>query len=99
MMGLEAWKPDVVVAGGFGMKGLLRNTLLRCFTDIQTGTGVAYSAGPEWARPETIQHWPDATGTGLSDKVSTAISYDVETDQVATWGFTVDPDNPNFRIE
>jgi hypothetical protein len=99
MMGLEAWKPDVVVAVDFGMTGLLRNTLLRCFTDIQTGTGVAYSAGPEWARPETIQHWPDATGTGLSDKVSTAISYDVETDQVVTWGFTVDPDNPNFRIE
>ena len=34
MMGLEAWKPDVVVAVDFGMTGLLRNTLLRCFTDI-----------------------------------------------------------------
>src|SRR5271154_484119 len=98
-MGPEMWKPDVVVAVDFGMTGLLCVNPVKRFADRRTGTGVAYSAGPEWARPETIQRWPDATGTGLSDKVSTTISYDVETDQVATWGFTVDPDNPKFRIE
>jgi hypothetical protein len=98
-MALETWKPDVVCAIDFGMTSKLGVEPVKGPADIRTGTGVAYSVGPEWARPETIQHWPDATGTGLADKVDTAIAYDVRTDQIATWGFTVDPENHNYRIE
>lgn len=46
------WTPDFVVGIDVGM----------------TSTGVAWSAAPEWARPETIQHWPGTPGNGLADK-------------------------------
>jgi hypothetical protein len=78
-MAPETWKPDVVVGLDFGMTSKLCLEPVNRIADMCAGTGVAYSAGPEWARPETIQHWPDATGTGLADKVDTAIAYDVQT--------------------
>lgn len=53
----------------------------------------------EWLRPETLQHWPYAWGTGLADKVNTALAYDIRTDEVAAWGFSVDLDDPRYRIE
>lgn len=65
--------PDVVVGVDFGM----------------TSTGVAYSAGPEWMRPETIQNWPGNPRGGIADKVDTKISYDANS-QVRAWGFMVD---------
>ena len=53
----------------------------------------------EWPRPETLQHWPDAPGTKLADRVPTALAYDIRTDEVAAWGFSVDPDDPRYRVE
>jgi hypothetical protein len=53
----------------------------------------------EWARPEILQHWPAASGTKLADRVPTALAYDIRTDEVAAWGFSVDPDDPRYRIE
>jgi hypothetical protein len=79
----EPWTPDCIVGVDFGM----------------TSTGVAYSYGPEWQVPETIRQWPEATGTGFADKVATAISYDVLTDRVEAWGFAVDPDQDNCKVE
>lgn len=64
--------PDVVVGVDFGM----------------TSTGVAYSAGPEWMRPETIQNWPGTLGGALADKVDSKIAYD-STGKIASWGFMV----------
>lgn len=60
---------------------------------------MAYSTAPEWARPETIQHWPGTPGNGLADKVDTVLAYDKRNGHLLTWGFTADPHNPDFRIE
>lgn len=65
--------PDVVVGVDFGM----------------TSTGVAYSAAPNWDRPETIQNWPGNLRGSIADKVDTKIAYDRK-DEITGWGFTVD---------
>ena len=65
--------PDVIVGIDFGM----------------TSTGVAYSAGPEWMRPETIQNWPGNLRGGIADKVDSKIAYDSK-GQITSWGFMVD---------
>jgi hypothetical protein len=64
------------------------------------GTGVAYSAGPEWMRPETIQNWPGNPRGGIADKVDTKISYDA-TGKIVNWGFMVDAslNSQNQRYE
>lgn len=69
--------PDIVVGIDFGM----------------TCTGVAYSMGPEWTDPKTIQHWPGKLGHELRNKVDTAISYDMSTGAPSRWGFLCDPDD------
>ncbi|KAK5047574.1 hypothetical protein LTR84_006671 [Exophiala bonariae] len=69
-----ALKPDIIVGVDFGM----------------TGTGVAYSVAPEWARPEVIQSWPGNTRGTVADKVDSKISYDLRSGQLAAWGFFAD---------
>lgn len=66
-------KPDIVVGIDFGM----------------TATGVAYSAAPEWARPETIQNWPGNFRGSIADKVDTKVAYDAD-GRLAGWGFAID---------
>lgn len=70
--------PDVVVGIDFGM----------------TATGVAYSSGPDWARPETIQNWPGNVRGAIADKVDTKIAYD-EAGKPKRWGFLVDESHNN----
>lgn len=53
----------------------------------------------EWSSPRTLQHWPGAQGSELANRVDTALAYDIRTDEVAAWGFTVDRDDPRYRIE
>jgi hypothetical protein len=65
--------PEVIVGIDFGM----------------TSTGVAYSAGPEWMRPETIQNWPGNLRGGIADKVDSKIAYN-STGQIVSWGFMAD---------
>jgi hypothetical protein len=60
---------------------------------------VAWSAAPEWARPETIQRWPGVPGNSLADSVGTVLAYNRRSGELDTWGFTADPYNPDFRIE
>ncbi|OQV00389.1 hypothetical protein CLAIMM_05890 [Cladophialophora immunda] len=76
--------PDVIVGIDFGM----------------TSTGVAYSAGPEWTRPETIQNWPGNLRGGIADKVDSKIAYD-SNGEIVSWGFMVDTCRvgDNFRVE
>ncbi|EXJ73469.1 uncharacterized protein A1O5_03230 [Cladophialophora psammophila CBS 110553] len=76
--------PDVIVGIDFGM----------------TSTGVAYSAGPEWMRPETIQNWPGNLRGGIADKVDSKIAYDPNGD-IVSWGFMVDSCRvgDNVRVE
>jgi hypothetical protein len=65
--------PEVIIGIDFGM----------------TSTGVAYSAGPEWMRPETIQNWPGNLRGGIADKVDSRIAYN-STGQIISWGFMAD---------
>jgi molecular chaperone DnaK (HSP70) len=77
-------QPDIVVGIDFGM----------------TSTGVAYSTGPEWMNPETIQHWPGNLRGGIADKVDTKTAYD-DQGRVTAWGFMVDAvaERQNHRCE
>lgn len=65
--------PDIIVGIDFGM----------------TATGVAYSAAPDWGRPETIQNWPGNFRGSIADKVDTKIAYDAN-GNIAGWGFAID---------
>ncbi|KAK5086586.1 hypothetical protein LTR05_003754 [Lithohypha guttulata] len=65
--------PDVVVGIDFGM----------------TSTGVAYSAGPDWPRPDTIQNWPGNARGSIADKVDSKVAY-TEGGEIAAWGFAAD---------
>jgi hypothetical protein len=46
-----------------------------------------------------IQCWPGGPANGLADKVDTVLAYDKRSGHLATWGFTADANNPDFRIE
>lgn len=54
---------------------------------LQVNLGVAWSAGPDWPSPKTLQRWPGKLGHELRNKVDTVVSYDVESRALASWGF------------
>ena len=62
-----------------------------------TLTGVAWSMGPEWPDPRTIQHWPGKLGHELRNKVESSVSYDVHTGHLTTWGFLCNPEDERFE--
>jgi hypothetical protein len=99
-MAFTSSKPDMVVGIDFGMtsKSSVHRFRPRV-SDGMAGTGVAYSIGPDWQRPETIQNWPGTARGGLADKVDTVLAYDIHTNQVVSWGFAVDADDSRFPIE
>ncbi|KAL5046570.1 hypothetical protein BDW71DRAFT_181912 [Aspergillus fruticulosus] len=66
--------PDIVVGIDFGM----------------TCTGVAYSIGPEWGPPKTIQRWPGKLIGELANKVPTCLLYGPDKTSVQEWGFGCD---------
>ncbi|OJZ81557.1 hypothetical protein ASPFODRAFT_51951 [Aspergillus luchuensis CBS 106.47] len=73
----EEWHPNIVVGVDFGM----------------THTGVAYSYGPEWPPPKTIQRWPGKLPGELANKVPTCITYGSDSKSISHWGFQCDIDN------
>ncbi|KAK1142194.1 hypothetical protein N8T08_008120 [Aspergillus melleus] len=79
----ECWTPDIVVGIDFGM----------------TYTGVAYSCGPEWAPPKTIQRWPGRLLSELANKVPTSLEYCSESNQLRNWGFKCDPEAKGSDIK
>ncbi|KAL4781246.1 hypothetical protein BJX76DRAFT_350325 [Aspergillus varians] len=66
--------PDIVVGIDFGM----------------TCTGVAYTTGPEWGPPKTIQRWPGKLLSELANKVPTSLLYGPDGTTVKEWGFGCD---------
>ncbi|KAK5170090.1 uncharacterized protein LTR77_004674 [Saxophila tyrrhenica] len=64
-------RPDIVVGIDIG----------------QTCSGVAYSIGPDWSDPRTLNRWPGAHGTVREDKVATRVGYSKASGDLATWGF------------
>ncbi|EME79343.1 uncharacterized protein MYCFIDRAFT_142349 [Pseudocercospora fijiensis CIRAD86] len=68
---MAARRPDIVVGIDVG----------------QTCSGVAYSIGPDWHHPRTINLWPGSHGNIKADKVATAVGYSREKDGVQAWGF------------
>ncbi|QIX01435.1 hypothetical protein AMS68_006952 [Peltaster fructicola] len=82
MMSAQQWEPDVVVGIDFGM----------------TCTGVAWSSGPDWPDPKTIQRWPGRLSHELRNKVDTCVSYDGQTGELAAWGFLCNPDDEKFEF-
>ena len=52
--------------------------------------GVAYSSGPEWSNPITVQHWPGKMISEIVNKVATQVSYDPNTKSLNGWGFLCD---------
>ncbi|KAK1086943.1 hypothetical protein LTR33_001309 [Friedmanniomyces endolithicus] len=53
----------------------------------QTCSGVAYSIGPDWSDPHTINRWPGHHGIEKADKVATRVRYSKTRDEVKNWGF------------
>lgn len=58
--------------------------------------GVAWSAGPQWPEPKTLQHWPGKLGHELRNKVDSAVSYNIESGDLVAWGFLCDPENEQY---
>ncbi|KAI9037071.1 Hsp70 family protein [Aspergillus affinis] len=79
----ECWTPDIVVGIDFGM----------------TFTGVAYSCGPEWSSPKTIQRWPGTLLSELANKVPTSLEYCSESGLLQNWGFKCDPEAKGSDIK
>lgn len=76
------FQPDIVIGIDFGM----------------TCTGVAYSMGPDWSRPTTIQHWPGRLGHENRNKVTTSVAYD-RNGKPVSWGFLVNEEDPNLDVQ
>ncbi|KAL9137562.1 MAG: hypothetical protein Q9175_001216 [Cornicularia normoerica] len=74
--------PEIVVGVDFGM----------------TCTGVAYSMGPEWAEPKTLQHWPGKMINELANKVPTLLQYKEDSREVKAWGFLCDQESEDIDI-
>ena len=53
--------------------------------------------GPEWPEPRTIQHWPGKQGHELRNKVDSSISYHIQSETRASWGFLCNPDDERFE--
>ena len=60
--------------------------------------GVAYSMGPEWAEPKTLQHWPGKMISELANKVPTRIQYGENSREIKAWGFLCDQDDEDADI-
>ncbi|KAK5125179.1 hypothetical protein LTR85_000855 [Meristemomyces frigidus] len=53
----------------------------------QTCSGVAYSIGPDWSEPRTLNRWPSNVGIEKADKVATRVGYTKDTNKQKNWGF------------
>lgn len=62
------------------------------FALIPLLTAVAWSMGPHWTTPKTLQRWPGKLGHDLRNKVNTTVSYDAKSGGLAHWGFLCNPD-------
>lgn len=49
--------------------------------------GVAYSIGPDWNDPRTINRWPSPDGFEKANKVATRVGYSRATGELQNWGF------------
>ncbi|KAL5358279.1 hypothetical protein BJX96DRAFT_173296 [Aspergillus floccosus] len=75
--------PDIIVGIDFGM----------------TCTGVAYTIGPEWGPPKTIQRWPGRLLSELANKVPTSLVYGQDGKTVKDWGFGCDVEDNATEIK
>ncbi|KAL3442444.1 hypothetical protein BJX65DRAFT_286814 [Aspergillus insuetus] len=75
--------PDIVVGIDFGM----------------TCTGVAYSIGPEWGPPKTIQRWPGKLLSELANKVPTTLVYGADGKTLKDWGFGCDTEDNMAEVK
>lgn len=62
------------------------NAIPELFTDWRS-KGVAYSIGPDWSDPRTLNRWPSKHGTEKADKVATRVGYDKGKKDLKNWGF------------
>ncbi|KAF2223070.1 hypothetical protein BDZ85DRAFT_121257 [Elsinoe ampelina] len=67
-------KPDIVVGIDVG----------------QTCSGIAYSIGPDWSEPRTLNKWPSNEGIEKADKVATCVGYAKSDGRLVNWGFKSD---------
>ncbi|KAJ5573622.1 uncharacterized protein N7459_008049 [Penicillium hispanicum] len=79
----SGWHPDIVVGIDFGM----------------TYTGVAYSSGPEWSPPKTIQRWPGKLPGELTNKVQTCIEYAPGSSKPKSWGYLCNQEDVEANIK
>ncbi len=48
---------------------------------------MAYSVGPDFSYPHTINRWPAGHGAMKAEKVATRVGYSKETGELRNWGF------------
>ena len=61
-------------------------------------SGVAYSMGPEWLEPKTMQHWPEKGINELANKVPTLLQYEDDATTIKSWGFLCDTQESNEEM-
>lgn len=61
--------------------------------------GVAYSIGPDWSDPRTLNSWPSYDGIQRADKVATRVAYSKTGHNLVSWGFgaTLGDDSVHVR--
>jgi hypothetical protein len=57
---------------------------------FSSNAGVAYTIGPEWGPPKTVQRWPGKLLSELANKVPTSVLYGADGKTVKEWGFGCD---------
>ena len=72
--------PDV-----FSMSNPESHAASSSLTDFSRG--VAYSIGPDWSDPRTLNRWPSVHGIEQADKVATRVGYGKNRSDLRNWGF------------
>jgi hypothetical protein len=103
----DDWYPDIVVGVDFGMtctgaigsefpsSSLLSSSPQTSSNNsIKKTTGVAYSYGPTWPTPKSIQHWPGLIGSQVATKVPSHILYH---NNAVKWGFQCEENLPDTK--
>ena len=113
-MASDGWVPEIVVGVDFGMtctgvSALPKDTVpapsrpgfgdIRQFAkNCSISLGVAYSMGPDWPEPKTLQHWPGKMINELANKVPTLLQYKENSREVKAWGFLCDQESEDTDI-
>lgn len=77
---------------------MLRSSVVLRSKKSLSRLGVAYSIGPDWAEPKTLQHWPGKMISEIANKVPTRLQYKENSLEIKAWGFLCDVESEDQDI-